>query len=186
MFDFSWAEIAVIGAVALVVIGPKDLPRALRTAGIWVRKARSISREFQGTIEQMMRDAELDEVKKTIEKASSFNVEDEIKRHIDPGGDLAEALKPPEMPDFESLASNAEAPETVGTPEVAAPVVETTGEVAALPAPDSVPFEPPPSADEAPDPLPEPAPLVHLATPIEAPVKQPVPPGATAQPEDAR
>jgi sec-independent protein translocase protein TatB len=175
MFDFSWTEIALIGGVALVVIGPKDLPRALRTAGIWVRKARSISREFQGTIEQMMREAELDEVKKTIEKATSFNVEDEIKRHIDPSGELGEALKPPEMPDFETLAGK--------TDETPAPPPQSAGvpdEVAALPPPDSVAFEPPPSAEEAPDPLPEsdPAPLVHLAAPLEAPVS----PG----PEDRR
>jgi sec-independent protein translocase protein TatB len=185
MFDFSWTEIALIGGVALVVIGPKDLPRALRTAGIWVRKARSISREFQGTIEQMMREAELDDVKKTIEKATSFNVEDEIKKHIDPTGDLAEALKPPEMPDFEKLVSGADEkpavlPESAATPEAAA-------------------IEPPPSAEEAPDPLPEPpepgteapperwppesetagAPLAHLGTPSE-PLAEPPPVKPTA------
>ena len=65
--------------VALVVIGPKDLPRALRTAGMWARKARTISREFQSSIEQMVREAELDDVKKEIEAATSINLENEIK-----------------------------------------------------------------------------------------------------------
>jgi sec-independent protein translocase protein TatB len=95
MLDFSWSELALIGVVALVVIGPKDLPKALRTAGIWVRKARSISREFQSSVEQMMRDAELDEVKKQIESVSSVNIAKEIENTIDPGGELAESLKPP-------------------------------------------------------------------------------------------
>ncbi|MDB5408121.1 MAG: hypothetical protein JWL84_3033 [Rhodospirillales bacterium] len=163
MFDFSWTEIALIGGVALVVIGPKDLPRALRTAGIWVRKARSISREFQGTIDQMMREAELDEVKKTIEKATSFDVEKELQKHIDPTGDLSEALKPPEMPDLDKLISGSDAKPTE-SPEprnsIEPPPVE------ALPPPsETAAIEPPPSAEEAPDPLAaEPAPLVHLAT----------------------
>ena len=173
MFDFSWTEIALIGGVALVVIGPKDLPKALRTAGIWVRKARSISREFQGTIEQMMREAELDEVKKTIEKATSFNVEDEIKKHIDPTGDLAEALKPPEMPDFEKLVS--------GSDEKPAAAPAPPQSIEPPPSPEMTAIEPPPSAEEAPDPLttephaPESSPLVHLAAMPESPPVKPLP-----------
>src|SRR5450755_3644299 len=100
MLDFSWSELALIGVVALVVIGPKDLPKALRTAGIWVRKARTVSREFQSSVEQMMRDAELDEVKKQIESVSSMDFANEIEKVVDPTGDLAEALKPPVLPDF--------------------------------------------------------------------------------------
>jgi Tat protein translocase TatB subunit len=106
MLDFSWSELALIGVVALVVIGPKDLPKALRTAGIWVRKARTISREFQSSVEQMMREAELDEVKKQIESVSSVNIAKEIEKAVDPTGDLAESLKPPEMPDLNAMSTN--------------------------------------------------------------------------------
>ena len=125
MFDFSWSEIALIGAVALVVIGPKDLPKALRTAGKWARKARTVSREFQSSIEQMIREAELDEVKKEIEKASAVNLEEEFQKTIDPKGTLAEDLKPPEMPDITTIGSGAPdlpapAP-TLKTPEPRAP-----------------------------------------------------------------
>ena len=74
-FDLGWSEMLVIGAVALVVIGPKELPNALRTAGYWVRKARSLSREFQGSFEQMIREAELDEVRKDLKKATEFDLE---------------------------------------------------------------------------------------------------------------
>ena len=55
LFDMGWTEMLLIGVVALVVIGPKDLPRAMRTAGHWMRKARTLSREFQGSIDQMIR-----------------------------------------------------------------------------------------------------------------------------------
>ena len=111
MLDFSWSELALIGVVALVVIGPKDLPKALRTAGVWVRKARTISREFQSSVEQMMREAELDEVKKQIETVSSVNIAKEIEKVVDPTGDLAESLKPPEMPDLNKIVNETTAPE---------------------------------------------------------------------------
>src|SRR5207302_4714134 len=110
MLDFSWSELALIGVVALVVIGPKDLPKALRTAGVWVRKARTISREFQSSVEQMMREAELDEVKKQIETVSSVNIAKEIEKAVDPTGDLAESLKPPEMPDLNKIVNEETAP----------------------------------------------------------------------------
>jgi sec-independent protein translocase protein TatB len=116
MFDFSWSELALIAAVALIVIGPKDLPRALRTAGMWARKARTISREFQSSIEQMVREAELDDVKKEIEAATSLNLENEIKNTIDPTGSLAESLKAPEL-----TATPSEP-----TPSIAAPALSAT------------------------------------------------------------
>ena len=70
MFDFAWSELALIAVVALVVIGPKDLPRAMRLAGMWVRKARAMAREFQGSLEQMVREAELEDVRQTVEQAT--------------------------------------------------------------------------------------------------------------------
>jgi sec-independent protein translocase protein TatB len=100
LFDIGWPELLLIGVVALVVIGPKDLPRALRTAGFWVRKARTLSREFQSSIDQMIREAELDEVRQELKKATEFDLEKEIKQTIDPTGELAESIKPPELPDY--------------------------------------------------------------------------------------
>ena len=99
-FDLGWSEMLVIGAVALVVIGPKDLPRALRVAGFWVRKARTLSREFQSSIDQMIREAELEEVREELKKASEFNIEKELQNTIDPKGELAESIRPPDIPDF--------------------------------------------------------------------------------------
>ena len=100
LFDFGWSEILLIGTVALVFIGPKDLPKAMRVAGYWVRKARTLSREFQSSIDQMIREAELDEMRQDLKKAAEFDINKEFHNTIDPTGSLAESLKPPELPTF--------------------------------------------------------------------------------------
>ena len=108
LLDMGWSELMLIGMVALVVIGPKDLPKALRVAGFWVRKARTLSREFQSSVEQMVREAELDEVRDQLKKASEINIDQEFRQAVDPTGSLAESLKPPELPNFSgpALAEN--------------------------------------------------------------------------------
>ncbi|PVE25208.1 twin-arginine translocase subunit TatB [Microvirga sp. KLBC 81] len=79
MLDMSWGEVMVIGAVALIVIGPKDLPRALRTVGQVTSKLRRMAAEFQGQFNEAMREAELDEVKKQLQgvndSVSSLNTD---------------------------------------------------------------------------------------------------------------
>jgi sec-independent protein translocase protein TatB len=119
-FDLGWPELLLIGVVALVVIGPKDLPRALRVAGYWVRKARTLSREFQGSVEQMIREAELDEMRQNLKKATEFDIEKEITKTIDPDGTLAESIRPPDIPDlFDEAPKSVEAlPEPDLEPEL--------------------------------------------------------------------
>src|ERR687891_283148 len=89
MFDIGWSEMAVIMLVALVVIGPKDLPRLARNLGQWVAKGRAMAREFQRSLEDMAREAELDDVKREIEKVGRINVRDTIEKSIDPTGEKA-------------------------------------------------------------------------------------------------
>jgi sec-independent protein translocase protein TatB len=100
LLDIGWPELMLIGVIALVVIGPKDLPRAMRTAGFWIRKARNLSREFQNSVDQMIREAELDEVRQELKSATEFNLESELQQAVDPTGELAEIIKPPELPDY--------------------------------------------------------------------------------------
>ncbi|MEZ0170287.1 Sec-independent protein translocase protein TatB [Microvirga sp. TS319] len=96
MLDMSWGEVMVIGAVALIVIGPKDLPRALRTVGQVTGKLRRMAAEFQGQFNEAMREAELDDVKKQLQgmndsvsslNSTSFNpiqtIRDELKTAIE-------------------------------------------------------------------------------------------------------
>jgi sec-independent protein translocase protein TatB len=96
MLDMSWGEVMVIGAVALIVIGPKDLPRALRTVGQMTGKLRRMAAEFQGQFNEAMREAELDDVKKQIQgvnesvtsfQGKTFNpiqtIRDELKTSVE-------------------------------------------------------------------------------------------------------
>jgi sec-independent protein translocase protein TatB len=121
MFDIGWSELLVIGVVALIVIGPKDLPRVLKTVGYWVRKARNVSREFQSSIEQMVREAELEDVKKEIEKVSSLDLHKEIEKTVDPTGDLKKSLEPPVLPSLDPMPASAAAALPPG-PDPAPPV----------------------------------------------------------------
>jgi sec-independent protein translocase protein TatB len=95
MFDIAWSHLAVIALVALLVIGPKDLPRVLRTLGVWVGKARAVARDFQSSLDQMVREAELDEMKRQVETASNVNIARQIENSIDPGGEMERSLKAP-------------------------------------------------------------------------------------------
>ncbi|HXP06592.1 MAG TPA: Sec-independent protein translocase protein TatB [Stellaceae bacterium] len=102
--DIGWPELMLIGVVALIVIGPKDLPAALRVAGYWVRKARTMSREFQSHFEQMMREAELDEVRQELKKVTEIDLNHEVNKIMDSATDPATAAqtvpKPPDVPDY--------------------------------------------------------------------------------------
>ncbi len=69
MFDMGWDEMLLIGVVSLVVIGPKDLPKVLRQAGVWARRAREMASEFQHGIEEMARESEVADLKKDVEHA---------------------------------------------------------------------------------------------------------------------
>lgn len=86
MLDIGWSEMAVIALIALVVIGPKDLPQAMRAAAKWVRKARGLAREFQSGIDDMIREADLDDARKAMDQARSFNVEKAFEDTVDPTG----------------------------------------------------------------------------------------------------
>ena len=92
MFDLGWAEMGVVMLVALVGVGRKELPRRARDIGRWAGKARAMAREFQRSLEDMAREAELDDVKKQIEQVGRFDARREIERTIDPDGSLKRAL----------------------------------------------------------------------------------------------
>jgi sec-independent protein translocase protein TatB len=67
MFDISWGELVLIGMVALIVIGPKELPTVLRTVGHWMTKIRRMASEFQGQFQEAMREAEFADLKKQVD-----------------------------------------------------------------------------------------------------------------------
>ena len=100
MLDIGWTEILVITVVALFIVGPKDIPKALRTVGIWLGKLKSLSREFQNTVEDAVRESELDEVKKQIESAKNDFTKG-MTETIDSEGELTEMLRGVDVVDKE-------------------------------------------------------------------------------------
>jgi len=179
MLDMSWGEVMVIGAVALIVIGPKDLPRALRTVGQMTGKIRRMAAEFQGQFNEAMREAELDDVKRQIqgvnESVGSMNtnfnpiqtIRDELKGAVEGTG-----ASPASTPGI--TVSDAPALPAEGAP--AAPAISPSTE---LPAP-SLPAVADPAesiaaavqksaapASPAPSPAPAPELQVAAAKPIE-------------------
>ena len=122
MFDIGWAELLVIGMVALIAIGPKELPGVLRSLGHWMGKIRRMASDFQGQFQEAMREAEMADIKKDLEKVAS-DVPDFSKPFETTtfdGGALNET-KPPEMP-------LAETPPSLPTPDADATAVMTSPE----------------------------------------------------------
>jgi sec-independent protein translocase protein TatB len=93
MFGFSWGEIGLIMAVALIAIGPKDLPVAIRTVTGLIKKARGMAAEFQGHIDEMMREANLSDVKGEIDKLRRFDFRAAAEETIDPDGSLRASVQ---------------------------------------------------------------------------------------------
>ncbi len=108
MLDIGWAELAVVGVIVLIVVGPKELPRVLRSAGQWAGKARKIAREFQNSLDDMIRESELDTVKKDVEKATNFNIKKDIENASDPKGDVKRAFEAPAADAGEAPAADAD------------------------------------------------------------------------------
>jgi sec-independent protein translocase protein TatB len=71
MFDIGWGELVVIGVVALIAIGPKELPAVLRATGQWMGKVRRMANEFQDQFKEAMREAELDDIKKKVDEMTT-------------------------------------------------------------------------------------------------------------------
>jgi sec-independent protein translocase protein TatB len=105
MLDVGWQEMLLIAVVAVVVIGPKDLPVAIRTVAGWVKKAREMAGEFQRGVDEMVREAELADVRKQVEQVATGVVDDvqkvatnaveEVKQTVDPTGELEKSIQIP-------------------------------------------------------------------------------------------
>ena len=128
MFDlFSWQHIILLLVVALVVVGPKDLPRLMNMMGRWAGKARDMANEFRRSFDEMARQAELDELRKEIDELKKNNpvsgisdAMNEMKSQIDQPVTLDEAA-PAEVPAPEPLAHE---PEMTAEAEAPLPAAE--------------------------------------------------------------
>src|SRR5437868_4382912 len=152
MFGIDSPELLVIAIVALVVIGPKELPGLLRSWGNWMSKARGMAAEFRGHVDEMVRQSELDEVKKQLEAAPGLDLQaldptKQIKQHIQEG--MSEGEKA--MAEAKSAFDNPLV-EPESAPQIAAePAVEPAPETAPAVTAEATPAIEPPAVEPAPE-----------------------------------
>src|SRR3981081_75288 len=128
MFDIGWSELVVIAVVALIAIGPKELPGVLRMVGQWVAKARKMAAEFQGQFNEAMREAEMADLKKTFDDVrdaakdlTSNNIMTSLQK------DVGEAMTVDKIDNIDTPVVTPTTPE----PPTAAPLVEAETNAAA-------------------------------------------------------
>jgi sec-independent protein translocase protein TatB len=134
MFDIGWSELVLIAVVALIAIGPKELPGVLRMVGQWMGKARKMAAEFQGQFQEAMREAEMADLKKSFDEikdaASGLaggNVMTSLQKNVSDALDISDIDKP--ATSAEALATSSEAPATSAeapvTPAIEPPAIST-------------------------------------------------------------
>lgn len=96
MFGIGWSELLVILALALLVIGPKDLPRVLYTAGKFIRKIKTFTGDIQNSLENIMRDEELEEITRNANKAGGDNLQFELEKQVQAEEARKRGGQPPE------------------------------------------------------------------------------------------
>ena len=154
MFEIGWSELLLIGIVALIAIGPKELPTVLRTLGQWMSKLRRMASEFQSQFQEAMREAEMADLKKQVDEMTSqaqsyasFDPVSEVKRELESTQQQIESAmvdkagaaspSPPVAAEPSTSPAGAEpavAPSTdVTAPSSAAPEAATAGADAAKP-----------------------------------------------------
>ena len=101
MFDIGGWEFLIVIVIAIIVIGPKDLPGTIRTVSGWIRRARELAREFQSGLDDLANETDMDNVKNEIQSGLGLDdvsdtgntIRNQIEHTIDPDGNISEALK---------------------------------------------------------------------------------------------
>jgi sec-independent protein translocase protein TatB len=136
MFDIGWSELVVIAVVALIAIGPKELPGVLRMVGQWMGKARKMAAEFQGQFQEAMREAEMADLKKSFdevkEAATGFtggNIMSSLQKDVSDSLRIDDADKPAVSTDTPAAAhTDTPAVSDMTRPAIDPPAVPTTPE----------------------------------------------------------
>jgi sec-independent protein translocase protein TatB len=154
MFDISWTEFLLIGVVALVVIGPKELPGVMRTMGQWTRKIRGMAADFQNQFQEAMREAEMTDLKKQVDDmAHDIKSYDPLKSAREDVENIGKDLSK----DFEKKPLDLLKPAEQSAAELDAPeqsAIEQNPSAAtepALPAPETPPVSAPEPASAVPE-----------------------------------
>jgi sec-independent protein translocase protein TatB len=117
MFDIGWSEFLLIGIVALIAIGPKELPGALRTLGQWMGKLRRMASEFQGQFQEAMREAEMADLKKQVDEMAT---QAQSYANFDPVGEVRREFETTQQ-QIESAITDKPSAETSSAPAAQLP-----------------------------------------------------------------
>ena len=125
MFDLSWSHIGLFVVIALLVLGPKELPNAIRTGAQLLRAGRKLAGEFRSGMDELMKEAELEETRRSIKAAVTEGL-DKMEEHVDSTGELKTALENPAIETTAGEAASvgdgeAKPAELAGPPNPAAP-----------------------------------------------------------------
>lgn len=191
MFDIGWTEMLVIAVVMIVVVGPKDLPKMLRAFGKTTTKLRSMAGDFQKQFNEALKEAELDDVKKSVEALKGLNPATEIKKQLNPFEKAAadiragvDAAMKPKPADTAAPVAVAAAPLKNGAISEAAssamPAAAVPAAAASGPVPDPAAPAPPPVAAAPKAAKPKAAPKKAAKAAAE-PGAEPAPPKAKAK-----
>jgi sec-independent protein translocase protein TatB len=173
MFDIGWTEMLVIAVVMIVVVGPKDLPRMLRTFGKTTAKLRAMAGDFQKQFNEALKEAELDDVKKSVDELRSLNPANEIRKQLNPFEKAAA--------DVRAGLNNLKSPPPAAPADPASPVTHPAEplkngatEMPGVNGPDTMPPAPLMQATNgaAASPAVSPDPAIVAAAPAATPVKK--------------
>ena len=183
MFDISWGKLVIIGVVALLVIGPKELPGVLRMLGQYMGKMRRMASEFQGQFQEAMREAEMADLKKQFDDTTSS-----FQTSLDPTGfktDIEKMIQDPVAPPATDTASATSTPATPPSDPTAPLAAPATSTPEATPPSDPVALGTAPVVPEVSVPMPELPPPVEtkdFAAPGAGPAPTSAPAPATPTP----
>ena len=107
MFDFAWSELALIGIVGLIFIGPKDMPTAIRAITDLLKKGRKLASEFQTHVDEMVRDADLGEARDSFRELRTMNVRGQVMKALDSDGALRRTLSSSPLSPVPAASSSA-------------------------------------------------------------------------------
>ena len=184
MFDISWGKLVIIGVVALLVIGPKELPSVLRQLGQMMAKIRRMAAEFQGQFQDAMREAEMADLKKQFDETTSSlaTAASSMTSALDPTGiknDMEKLIQDPMQLDS-SVATSTPAtppsdPAAVATPATAAPEATPPSDPVSLGTAPVAPQNPAPTVDLPMPELPPPLDTKDFADASSSPAPSPAP-----------
>ncbi len=157
MFDLGWQEFMLIALIALIVVGPKDLPRVIRAVSQGIRRVRGVAREFHSSLEEVAREAELDDIRKQARDLANEGLDESLRKDLDPMGEIEHSIRNAQRQfnDANSAIGTAEREFKSDIAKAQEPAADAVGE---------------PTAPEqsAPEPAPQPA-----QEPAQEPIKDP-------------